>query len=684
MSGFVRRFTSFPPNDVLTAIEGINIIDLPPPGSTSGLNENVVAVVGEFADMSWATVVDSAGVISTLVEPQEVVSGQDLLNKFGGWDSTLGNFGGDQGNGFAAVRNKSFGRLIVAPVNLCSASGVRVWRQLPTCKSATDPTPIIPTSAAAVAAGTVFSRTAGPADRLSLGVRVFFTADEAYKTATDGSTTTATSATTQTFTSATGTFLTLARPDGKVGVEAGDILVLGVIGGGGALGTNANTYRVVSVTDASNIVVQMLDGSNFVLTTGAAQPYRLHPGPAADSFGSGAASLLTSQGSFTVPVRPTTNGAGTGSSATDGTWATGSAIGPLVAPPAGTATTWDPLSGLTGKVGPTTAVAFTAAVQAPNAVSAAGLDALYSTAIDALLIDATPMSEVAHVWSARKSLLIRSKLRSHVLTASQNGVGRTTSISPSLNISSVTALTTVTGDADPGVGANRDERVFYHWPPIKTFVPEAVGAYIKRADGTTGTDGILDSSSDGWMSAILGNLPPERNPGESSPTTKQVLAPVLGYATNVPTLDINAFKLLRLRGISGIRMDKDVGPVFQSGITTSLTPGQKNISRRKMADFIEDSLASALKPFAKLLATDQLKDGVIGQANDFLTELLSPDQPARARISGFTLDPKGGNTPAAEAKGIFVLVIRVRTLASADFITLQFEVGEGVVLSSVQ
>jgi hypothetical protein len=410
--------------------------------------------------------------------------------------------------------------------------------------------------------------------------------------------------------------------------------------------------------------------------------YRLHPGHAADSFGPGAGSVFTAQGSYTVLVRPLTDGAGTGSGAADGSWAVSEGIEPVIAPPAGSATTWDPLSGLDGAVGPTTAVAYTAAVQRANAVNSSAIDALYTTSIDSLLFDNVPASEVAHVWAARKSSNIRTKLHSHVLAASENGVGRTCSIAPEIDLPSTSSLTTVAGSVDPGSGANRDERVFYDWPPVKTFVPEAVGILTRRGDGTLTSDGIIDTGGDGWMSAIMGNLPPERNPGEASPTTKKVLTPVLGYAIGVPNLDLNAWKLLRLRGVAGIRMDKTVGPVFQSGVTTSLTPGQKNINRRKMADYIQDSIASALKPLAKLPMSEQFKDTVLTQTDDFLQGLKSPDNPAAQRISDYTVDGVSGNTPASEAKGIYVVVIKVRTLATADFIVIQTEIGEGVVTTA--
>jgi len=682
MAGFIRRFSEFPPDEVITAIEGINIIDLPPPAAVQGLSTNVVALVGEFSDMTYAVVVDSAGVFTSNPQAQDIISAQDLLNKFGGFDPTLGQFGGDCGSGYAELRNKTFGRLVGVAVNLASASGVRLWRELPTNKSATDPTPIVPIAAADVAAGREFKSETAAVDRLKIAARTSFSNADAYKTAVDGSVTAIGAALTQIFTSATGSFLTLSRPDGKVGVEIGDILVIGVIGGAAGLGANALTYRVRSITDATNLVAEKISGTSFDWTTAVALPYRLHAGHAADSYGPGAGSIFTAQGSFTVPVRPLTDGAGTGSSGANGTWAVDTRIDPLVAPAAPTATTWDPLSGLDGKVGPTTAVAYTAGVQRANAINAAAIDVLYAESIDSLLFDNVPASEVAHVWAARKSSTIRTKLRSHVLVASENGVGRTCSISPELDLVKATALTSVGADADPGVGANRDERVFYDWPPSKTFIPEAVGIPTLLADGSTTSDGILDTGGDGWMASIMGSLAPERNPGEASGVTRKVLAPILGYATNVPNLDINAWKFLRLRGVAGVRIDKTVGPIFQSGVTTSLTGGKKNINRRKMADFIQDSIANALKPFAKLPMSESFKDGTLGQVDDFLQGLLSPDNVAAQRIDSYVIDGKSGNTPQSEAQGIYVIIIKVRTLATADFIVLQTEIGEGVVTSA--
>jgi hypothetical protein len=98
-----------------------------------------------------------------------------------------------------------------------------------------------------------------------------------------------------------------------------------------------------------------------------------------------------------------------------------------------------------------------------------------------------------------------------------------------------------------------------------------------------------------------------------------------------------------------------------------------------MAHFIEDSLAQGFLPLSKLPLTNDLIDTIVGQANEFLEGLLSQNNPPAQRIVSFLVDSESGNTPELTAKGIFVLIVKVRTLATADFITIQAEIGEGVV-----
>lgn len=678
MAGFIRRFGYFPGTEQITQIEGVIIVDLPPPGSSAGVGTGTVALIGEFADMRNATSVDSSGAVTTKIVPVEAFSSQDMINKVGGFDETLGDFGRALGNGFQALRNKSFSRLVLVPINLCSSLGVRYFRNLPLCTAASNAAPVVPMQAASIAAGREFR--AASVARLRIGATAIFTGNGLITSGTGGTSTAGVSAATQSFDSVSVNWTTIVRPDGTLGAAKGDILVIGY-NNAGAFSTDAGTYRVVTTPGSgTTISVERLDGANFAWTgVAAGQPWRLHLASDADTApvlvpgavtpgGYAAADV----GGYTIPSRPITNFTG---GATDGNWTAAALLSPAVAPPTQTGSSWDPLSGLGGRIMPSGTFAFTAAVQGINAPNASAIDALYSTAIDALLTDQAPSRDVNIVWAARKSSTIRAALKAHVLAASAVGIGRVAILSPQLtNLTTNSAI----ADADPGVGANRNERVIYSWPGAVDFVPEAVNFRLKTADGLTTIDGILDETFDSWMASLLSNLPPEKNPGQAAPPVPQVFAPILGVQRGVSNLLMSDYIALRAAGVAALRMDRSVGPIVQSGITTSLQDATKTINRRRMADFIEDSLARILLPFDKQVLSNQLQDGMVAEVNSFLNDLLSPNNPAAQRIAQYQIDDVSGNTPDSFAKGIYVIIVRVRMLPTADFIVIQAEVGQGV------
>lgn len=690
MTGFIRRFGFVPPEEVITQIEGVSIIDLPPPGSIAGVNTGMVALVGEFADMTYAAVANGSGVVASSLRPVEVFSAQDMLDKVGGFDSTLGDFGNAGGNGFVALRNKRFSRLIVCPINLCSATGVRYMRSLPLCTSQTNTLPVVPVEGAQIDAGREFrSATSG---RLKIGARVVFTAFDPITTGTGGAiTNVAGLAVAQNFVVAGADFSAVVRPDGGVGIKKGDIVVLGNNNAGalqplptGATGRGAGTYRVAA--DAASgtptiLSLEMLDGSTFDWLTSTLVPYRVHISSDADSApvivlgnsvpgGYGAADV----GGYSVPSRPLTNVSG---AITDGTWTAGISLTPLTVPTALTGSSWDPLSGLFARIIPSGGTAFVALTQGPNAVNGSAIDSLYLAGLDALISNQAPLSDINIVCCARVSDNIRTGMKSHVATASARSLGRLAIIRPQLT---TVSLTTVVGDTAPGVGATRAERVIYTWPGVRTYVPEAVNSRLKTSDSLTTVDGVLDVGSDLYAASILSNLPPEYNPGQSVAPVPDLMSTVLGLQRGAPQLDLAEYVNLRARGIMAPRIDATAGPIFQSGITTSLTSGQKNVARRRMADFIQDSIARTINTYSKMLLTDSNRDSIVAEIDAFLAGLLSVDNPAGQRIAEYGVDDKSGNTAARLAKGIFAVIVRVRTLASADFIVLQTEIGEGVVI----
>ena len=656
--GFTRRFSSFPSSQVISEIEGIVIVDLPPPASIAGVSTGVVGVVGEFADMKYATAINGSGDVTTKIQPVEVTSAQDMLNKVGGFDETLGEFGKDDGNGFVAIRNKRFSRLVIAPVNLASSKAVRIYRQLPTNKSATNTMPAVAMAPATVPAGTPFKTSSG--QKVKLATSVAFTAFQAYAQGTDG-VQQAGSGATVTFTSATGDFI-------NKGVQVGDGLVLGVIGGAGA----PATYRITEVTSATELEVEKLDGTSVAWSGVTALPWRIHVASTFDSAGvSGRNVVLDAASGYTLPARPL---AGPDIDA-------GTVLTPVVAAPAPTALNWNPLAGLQFSVHPTGDLVYTDAVQQPNAPQSAEMDALYQTAIDAMLADVSPMRDVSVLYAARTSELIRNYLRQHVLTASAQGRGRLCLIGPAID---TTNETVVLGDTSPGVGATASERVLYCWPGVRTNIPEAVGYSIPLADGNVTTDGLLDVRLEGFVASILSNLAAERNPGQLTDPVPLCLAAVLGFQTgSLPDFTITNYTLFRQYGVMAVRFDRGGSKSIQSGVTSSQIPGEKNVNRRRMADEIQDSLAQAFEPYVKLPMTTALKDAIDVSTTAYLESLLSPNNPSAQRIEAYSVDSKSGNTPELNAAGIYVVIVRVRMLGTMDDIVIQSEIGPTVNVTAV-
>lgn len=305
-------------------------------------------------------------------------------------------------------------------------------------------------------------------------------------------------------------------------------------------------------------------------------------------------------------------------------------------------------------------------------ITEAGMEANYIAALNALLADSAPANEVSVVWSARHRdniVTASGGLKDHVLQASSKGKGRIAVVAPPLGTSKATAK----GDTAPGVGAyGRSDRVIYCYPGVRSFYPEIPAAYISRS-----SDGILDWPSDSEMVSILSQLPPERNPGEAT----EYMRHVLGLESAVTGLVKQDYVDFRAKGIAAPRIDPAMGPLFQSGVTSvdpATYPQLRQIYRRRMADFIQDSIAARLAAFNKMLNTESRRRAIRGEIEAFMQELLSPNNPEAQRIAQYRVDVESGNTASQMAKGIFVILIEVRLLPTLDFIVLQANIGETV------
>ncbi len=656
-SGFIARTKDVPSIDQLKSWVGVWVVDKGGPAFVKGQGTGMVAVVGEFADMAYAVSVDSSGNVTTLCRPVQIFGSDDLTAKLGDFDPLLGDIGGAGGNGWLDIDGCAFTDLVAAPVNLCSSKGTRFWRQLPTNKSATDPTPVVPLQAGTIAAGREFKNST---HRVRAGTRVTFQQRQAYLSGIDGVVSSSYGAGVTDVFTANG-----VSNWSNTGVAKGDILVLGVIGAAGAQGTNAGCYRVVSWT-GPDLTVEKMDGSSWTWTSGTALAWRLHLWDCADS---GGAHSFSEAGGYVVPARPL-----------DATVNQGLLLSPTVAPDALTASSADSLSGLGGATHPSGALTYTAAVQAPN-VTGSGLDSLYASAINALLGEEDPQVGVDIAFASRSTQAIEAAGKSMVKQSYAHGHGRCWIQAPALTI---VDPATVAGDAYPGAGFQRDELVFEVWPGINTFQRKAVDVALKGADGNTHTDGNIDLSNKGNLASVLSLILPERNPGEATDTTALGLSRVQGYQRGMTTpMTKDVFVFLAGKGVCAFKWTKVQGAlrgVYHDGVTTSLASGETSIGRRRLANYIQDSVAEALDPLSKLPISPELREKALMLQFNFLNGLLSPNDPKLARIAGFEVTV--GNDPAMEEQDILVTGHKVRKFGDAKAILLTSEIGENVVVTA--
>jgi len=314
------------------------------------------------------------------------------------------------------------------------------------------------------------------------------------------------------------------------------------------------------------------------------------------------------------------------------------------------------------------------------ALTEAAIDAAYSDALDTTKNAASVASQTNLIVCARQSNVVRNAVRSNADSASAEVRGRMGAIRPPLNTKRSVAKS---GSMQPGVGAYRDQRVIYAYPGVATFLPQIARRGVSGGAGFT-VDGIIDVGFDVFVVSVCSQLPPEENPAQQTDFLLGVLSLEKGNA-DVQTLTMADYIAFKAAGIAAPRIDNGT-PIIQSGVTSvdpSITPNLKNINRRRMADFIEDSLALRLQAFNKRLATRARRGEIVGEIDGFLNSLLSPNSPSSQRIDGYSIDAKSGNTPLTLAAGIFRIKIKVRTLSSLDDIVLEVTAGESVDVSEL-
>ncbi len=411
------------------------------------------------------------------------------------------------------------------------------------------------------------------------------------------------------------------------------------------LGLTTKTITAPAVVDGvlpAGTVVQKTDGTKFVVMQDVDVTASAQSGVTASGVGP-----------YTVKIRHATDDT-TGTSATAGTI---------------NATTDAPDLGAFQVVNPATTSA---------ALTETQIDAVYATAIDSTKALDSEASKANIIFSARQSNAVRRRLRTNAIEASAVCFGRIACIRPPLGTTKLAARSNL---AEPGVGAYRDQRVVYNFPGVNVFVPPIALRGALGGEGFT-SDGNVDVGSDGWMASICSQLNPEEDPGQLTSFTTAVNG--IETSPNAAGLEMGDYQAFKRAGISAPRMDDGV-MIFQSGCTSVdpiVHPNLINIARRRMADFIEDSVAGRVKAYSKKLSTQLRRKAVLSEIRNFADELMGKNGVGVQRIEGFSLTDKN-NAPNTLGKGLYRIDFSVRNLASLGSIVIATTVGETVEVEEI-
>jgi len=733
-AGFIRRFTSEPSDAELTAIEGVVIIDREAPAAITGASTGTVLVVGEFEDGPFNTPVEVLGATDLVTQfggfgytydgvvasnPSARARKADAAIKPEYWN----------GNGYIALVNKRFSRLILCRVDtsvgevqltrLASLSGSNAFSYALTSGQ----TVVLNLGASNLTA--TFTGTPATTSSSAGTYPTTFTGGESMTYIIDGkSYTTYFLSGDQTQTQA------IARLNATVGYSAFAIAGGGVTSLTGRIGGTSGNVQIVAVSGVSvTTALGFAAGASVPGTGNVANIAQVTVAEANTIIGAATTAAVVVDRNASGQIRLTNVGTpGTGTLVVDASStadAFGFAEGVTVSAasgsdgviPAGTrvrtggGTEWVTMQTIAvtaGNAGPyaarirpanddgTTssasvgtinvlpapiplgAFAVINALPVSAALSESAIDAAYATAIDKTINVRSVAQQTNVIVSARQSNAIRTRLKQNALDASAQGCfGREAVIRPPLGTLRAVARSST---AQPGVGTYRSERVIYAYPGARTFVPQIA---VRGTAGGTGftSDGNIDVGYDTWIASTLSQLPPEEDPGQQTDTQAAIIDLEAGNP-DVQDLRLEDYAAFKAAGIAALRING--GNAFiQSGVTSVdpvSHPNQVNINRRRMADYIEDSLAPPLNALTKKLASTVRQTQVIGIIDGFLSGLKSKDNPANARIADYSIDGKSGNTPAGLAKGIFRVLVKVKTFPAFLTFVLDVTVGETVTI----
>ncbi len=201
----------------------------------------------------------------------------------------------------------------------------------------------------------------------------------------------------------------------------------------------------------------------------------------------------------------------------------------------------------------------------------------------------------------------------------------------------------------------RSDRVIWAYNCPKTLDPETAIA--------------IDQGPHVWMASIL-----SQNDVDVHPGSQQTSSQTAGIRElNNQSLTRGDLIALRAAGIS--TLERTHGKfLFRSGVTTLLTTGLTEITRRRSADFLQLSAADRLREFVKLKNTVETRTQMAAELIAFSEALRDSGR----IIEEFEVDQDSVNTQAQRDQGIEKLLWRVKLIGHILFLVLETEIGTTV------
>jgi hypothetical protein len=186
-----------------------------------------------------------------------------------------------------------------------------------------------------------------------------------------------------------------------------------------------------------------------------------------------------------------------------------------------------------------------------------------------------------------------------------------------------------------------------------------------------------------FYGALLSQVAPNIDPAYAA--NSQYLSGITSIELSLNRQDyIN----LMAAGISAIEVDSDIGIKIKSGVVTQIiNSGKVMVFRRRMADFLMQSLAKYLKNYqnAPNSALNQglAGGGIVAFNRQLETDGLVPKDAEVQTGKASIIDTTSLNTDDSIAQGFFKILYRRRIYSSMRFIVLQADISTSVVVTEV-